>query len=69
MQNMLEFKNPLPLIIKETGQEAMAIYVNSSGTFENDIFTIVLCEGGDIIHVRTDQIKMYNNKTFDINGK
>jgi hypothetical protein len=61
-----EFKNPLPLIIKETGAEAMAIYVTSSGSFENDILTVVLCDGGDIIHVRTDQVKMFNNKTFDI---
>lgn len=67
MQNMLEFRNPIPVIIKETGKEAMIIYVSSGGTFENDIFTVVLCEGGDIIHVRADQIKMYNNKTFDIN--
>lgn len=63
---ILEFKNPLPLIIKETGTEAMGLYVNSSGTFENDIFTVVLCDGGDIIHVRTDQVRMHNNKTFDI---
>lgn len=63
---ILEFKNPLPLIIKESGAEAMALYVTVSGTFENDIFTVVLCDGGDIIHVRSDQIKMYANKTYDI---
>lgn len=61
-----EFQNPLPLIIKETQTEAMLLYINSSGTFENDIFTVVLCDGGDIIHVRTDQVKVFNNKTFDI---
>lgn len=61
-----EFNNPLPLIVKETGVEAMGLYVTSGNTFENDIFTVVLCDGGDIIHVRTDQVKMYNNKTFDI---
>lgn len=64
---MLEFKNPIPVIIKETGVEAMAIYAVTGGTFENDLWTVVLCEGGDIITVRIDQIKMYNNKTFDIN--
>lgn len=63
---MLEFKNPIPVIIKETGQEAMAIYAVSGGTFENDLWTIVLCEGGEIITVRIDQIKIYSNKTFDI---
>lgn len=64
---MLEFKNPIPVIIKETGVEAMAIYAVTGGTFENDLWTVVICEGGDIITVRIDQIKMYNNKTFDIN--
>ena len=63
---MLEFNNPIPVIIKETKKEAMVIYVNSSGSFENDIWTVVLCDGGDIIHVRTDQIKIQNNKTFGI---
>ena len=58
--------NPIPVIIKETGAEAIAIYCLSGGSFENDIWTVVLCNGGEIIHVRTDQIKMYTNKTFDI---
>jgi|TARA_R110000782_G_C14727301_1_gene404799 hypothetical protein len=66
---MTEFKNPIPVIIKETKAEAMAIYVVTGGTFENDIWTVVLCEGGDVIHVRTDQIKMFYNKTFDITSK
>lgn len=63
---ILEFRNPIPLIIKESGVEAMALYVTTSGTFENDIFTVVLCDNGDIIHVRSDQVRMYVNKTFDI---
>jgi hypothetical protein len=63
---MLEFRNPIPVIVKENNKEGMAIYVTSGGTFENDLITIALCEGGDLITVRIDQIKMYNNKTFDI---
>lgn len=63
---MLEFKNPIPVIIKETGQEAMAIYVTQSGTWENDLWTIAMCDGGNIITVTTEQIKMYVNKTFEI---
>lgn len=63
---MIEFNNPIPVVVKETNQEAMAIYAVSGGTFENDLWTIVLCDGGDIITVRVDQIKMYINKTFDI---
>ena len=66
MSNMLEFKNPLPLVIKETGEEAMGIYVTSGGTFENDLITVALCKNGDLITCRIDQVSMYNNKTFDI---
>lgn len=63
---MLEFKNPIPVIVKENGKEAMAIYVTSGSTFENDLWTIALCDGGDIITVRVDQIKMHCNATFEI---
>lgn len=63
---MLEFKNPIPVIVNETQEEGLAIYVTSGGTYENDIWTIVLCEGGKIISVTIDQIKIKSNKTFDI---
>jgi hypothetical protein len=66
---VIEFKKPIPVIIKENGKEAMGIYVVHGGTFENDLWTVALCDGGDIITVRIDQIKMYTNKTFDINGQ
>lgn len=64
-----EFNNPIPVIVKENGKEAMAIYVTSGATFENDLWTIALCDGGDIITVRVDQIKMHCNATFDISKK
>lgn len=63
---MLEFKNPIPVIVSETQEEGLAIYVTSGGTYENDIWTIVLCEGGKIISVTINQIKIKSNKTFDI---
>jgi len=63
---MLEFKNPIPIIVKETGQEGYAIYTTNNGTYENDCWTIVLCKGGDIITVTVDQIKTHCNKTFGI---
>ncbi len=63
---MLEFKKPIPVIVKSTGADAMAIYATSGGSFENDLWTVVICDGGDIITVRTDHIKMYSNTTFDI---
>jgi len=61
---MLEFRNPIPVItLLGSGY---AIYVTSGGTFENDIWTVVLENGGNILHFRSDQIKMYKNATFDI---
>jgi hypothetical protein len=32
---MLEFKNPIPVIIKETNQEGYAIYVTNSENYKN----------------------------------
>lgn len=61
---MLEFKYPIP-IITPLG-EAYAIYVTNSGTFEDDVWCCALCEGGQIRHFRSYQIKMHFNSTFDI---
>lgn len=35
--------------------------------FENDIWCVVLCDGGIIRHYTTSQIKIFNNATFEIN--
>jgi len=59
-----EFNNPLP-VVTPLG-DGYAIYVTTGGTFENDIFTVVLEKGGDIKHFRSDQIKVHQNLTFDI---
>ena len=64
---MLEFRNPIPVVIVGGG-EGYAIYVQSGGTFENDIWCVVLCDGGIVRHYRSDQIRVYANATFDING-
>jgi len=61
---MLEFRKPIP-VITPLGN-GYAIYISNSGTFESDIWTVVLENGGNIFHFRTDQIKMYKNSTFDI---
>jgi len=63
---MLEFKNPIPVITPIGG--GYAIYVSHGGTFENDIWTIVMEKGGNILHFRSDQIKLYKNATFDISS-
>jgi hypothetical protein len=61
-----EFNNPIP-VVTEMG-EGYAIYFKESGTFENDIWTVVLCKGGRVLHFRTDQLRVYKNSTFDINS-
>ena len=62
---MLEFKNPIPVII-EDNKEGYAIYVTNGGSFENDIWCVVHCDGGFVRHYRSDQIRMHNNLTLDI---
>ena len=62
--SMLEFKHPLPVVTPKG--EGYAIYVSNAGTFENDIWTVALEDGGTILHFRSDQIKMYKNATFNI---
>jgi hypothetical protein len=59
-----EFNNPMP-VVTPLG-DGYAIYMRDGGSFENDIWTIVLEEGGKILHFRTDQIKIFKNATFDI---
>lgn len=65
---MLEFKNPIPVIV-EGDKEGYAIYVTNGGTWENDIWCVVHCEGGIIRHYMSDQIKMYKNGMFEIKSK
>lgn len=62
---MLEFKQPIPVIVEEN-KEGYAIYVTNSGIFENDIWCVVLCDSGIVRHYRTDQIRIHQNLTFDI---
>jgi len=59
-----EFNNPMP-VVTPLG-DGYAIYMRDGGSFENDIWTIVLEEGGKILHFRTDQIKIFKNATLDI---
>lgn len=60
---MLEFTKPIP--VKTPLGDGMAIYVVESGTFANDIWTVVLNDCR-IKHFRTDQITMERNFTFDL---
>lgn len=62
---MLEFKNPIPVIV-ENNKEGYAIYVSNGGTFENDIWCVVLCDSGVVRHYRSDQLKIHNNATLGL---
>ncbi len=61
-----EFRNPIP-VVTPLG-DGMAIYVRDGGTFENDIWCVVLFDT-TIRHFRVDQIRMWSNATFDLKGK
>jgi len=60
-----EFNKPIP-VVTEDKKEGYAIYVESSGQFENDIWTVVLCENGIIRHFNTSQLRIHKNATFNI---
>ena len=62
-----EFKNPVP-VVTELG-DGYAWYVANGGTWENDVFTVVLELDGTVRHFRSDQIRLCKNGTFDINNK
>lgn len=62
---MLEFRNPIPVIV-ESNRDGYAIYVTNGGSFENDIWCVVLCDGGEVRHYLSNQIKIHTNATLDI---
>ena len=62
---MLEFKNPIPVVV-ENNKDGYAIYVTDGGMLENDIWCIVLCDGGIVRHYNSSQIRIFHNATFDI---
>jgi hypothetical protein len=60
---MLEFRNPIPVLVE--GKEGYAIYVTNGGTFEHDIWCVVMCDDRTVKHLRTDQVKIHKSGTFD----
>jgi hypothetical protein len=62
---MLEFSNPIPVVV-EGDKDGYAIYVTDGGSFENDLWCVVLCESGVVRHYRSDQILVYHNETLGI---
>jgi len=63
-----EFHKPIPCVVEEN-KDGYAIYVESSGQFENDCWCVCLCEDGSVKHYLSNQIKIYFNSTFGINKK
>lgn len=61
---MLEFKNPIP--VTTALGKGYAIYCTNSGTFENDVWTVVICSTGNVRHFQTNQIRIHKNGTFEI---
>ena len=59
-----EFIKPIP-VVTPMG-DGYAIYVESGGMFENDVWTVCLSEGGSIKHFNTGQVRMWQNETFGI---
>ena len=45
------------------------LYVESGGPLSNDIFAVVLEDGGRIRHFRSDQVNVLENPTMDIVGQ
>jgi len=43
---------PIPVIVEEN-KDGYLLYVESGQQFENDIWTIVLCDGGIVRHYNT----------------
>lgn len=63
-----EFAKPIPVVV-EGGKEGFAIYVEAGGMFENDVWCVVLCDGGIVRHYTSDQIRVHGNSTFGIRRK
>lgn len=59
-----EFTNPIP-VVTPLGA-GYALYVRDGGTWENDVWCVVLADGGRVLHFRSDQISVWKNATFDI---
>ena len=59
-----EFRKPMP-VVTPMG-DGYAIYVESSGMFENDVWTVCLSKDGSIKHFNSSQLRMWQNATFAI---
>jgi hypothetical protein len=59
-----EFKSPIE-VVTPMG-EGYLFYVQTGGNWGNDIFAVILRKGGKVLHFTSDQIRFYQNGTWDI---
>jgi hypothetical protein len=60
---MLELRNPLP-VVTPLG-EGYALYVRDGGTFENDVWCVVL-DDARILHFRSNELRYVGNATLGL---
>jgi len=59
-----ELQKPIP-VVTPLGN-GWVWYIKDSGMFENDELCVVMCDGGDLKHFTTNQIRVWHNETYDI---
>lgn len=41
-------------------------YIKDNSILENDEYAVILCNGGEVKHFTSDQIKIWHNETYGI---
>lgn len=59
-----EFQDPIA-VTTPLG-DGWLFYLQPGGWKENDILTVIMQDGGDIRHFRTDQVRVWANSTWNI---
>lgn len=58
--------SPYPVPVDTLLGEGYLLYVQSGEMLENDIWTVILLDGGVVKHFTTEQLTVMKNGTFDI---
>jgi hypothetical protein len=61
---IIEINNPTPCTTPLG--DGYVWYIKSNGYLENDEVAVILCNGGEIKHFNTSQIKIWHNETYGI---
>lgn len=65
MSNITFAPFPIPVVIEGLG-DCIIVSQTNTGTFEDDLWVVAKCDGGQMLHVRTSQMKMHHNQTMGI---